>query len=374
MARISELPELTALDGADEIVVTDSGTSDLTTRASVDTLVTYLEANLDLGTTIDGINDVPGLQTALTALEDGKANVDHTHIIDQVLGLRDELDTKYDSSTAGILGNTVIIGSNSININDVVNERVADITGVSPTDARIPGNVTIGNRLVFTSTNGQIGEETPQQFKADLLLNNVDNTADVDKPISSATQSALDLKLGIDAFTEGQASQDALIAVNTAKNGITDEQSAAIVANTAKITYPTSDMNKLAGIEAGADITDTANVWSSLGVSTSGSTTKYLTERGVFTAAEADLTLDEIGGKALPTTAPGDQQGFRFSASSDEWEYTTIPTLPSAPGATSDDTNYELQVQDDGTQAWVESSGEVGGIFDRNRQVVDVDF
>ena len=282
MARISELPELTALDGADEIVVTDSGTSDLTTRASVDTLVTYLEANLDLGTTIDGINDVPGLQTALTALEDGKANVDHTHIIDQVLGLRDELDTKYDSSTAGILGATVIIGSNSININDVVNERVADITGVSPTDARIPGNVTIGNRLVFTSTNGQIGEETPQQFKADLLLNNVDNTADVDKPISSATQSALDLKLGIDAFTEGQAAQDALIAVNTAKTSISDDQSAAIVANTAKTSYPSSASTKLAGIEAGADVTDTANVWSSLGISTEGRTGYVLSERGVF--------------------------------------------------------------------------------------------
>ena len=324
MARISELPELTALDGADEIVVTDSSTSDLTTRSSVDTLVTYLEANLDLGTTIDGINDVPGLQTALTALEDGKANVDHTHIISQVLGLRDELDTKYDSSTAGILGNTVIIGSNSININDVVNEAVADITGVSPTDSRIPGNVTIGNRLVFTSTNGQIGEETPQQFKADLLLNNVDNTADVDKPISSATQSALDLKVGIDAFTEGQAAQDALIAVNTAKNGITDAQAAAIVANTAKITYPSSDSTKLAGIEAGADVTDTANVWTSLGISTTGSTGSILTERGVFVNASeipTNITKASVDG-AL--TGLGANVVLKMNADNNEVEASSI--------------------------------------------------
>ena len=272
MAAIQDLNSISSVNGSD-IWIIDDGTE--TQTATVNQLVTYLGANLSIPT---GIDDITGLQTAL----DGKASVDHTHIISQVAGLRDELDTKYDSTTAGILGTTVIIGANSININDVVSEAVADITGVSPTDSRIPGNVTIGNRLVFTSTNGQIGEETPQQFKADLQLNNVDNTTDVDKPVSNATQDALDLKLNIDAFTEGQAAQDALIASNTAKNGITDDQAAAIVANTAKTSYPTFAATKLATIESGADVTDTTNVWSSLGISTGGRTTFVLSERGVF--------------------------------------------------------------------------------------------
>ena len=362
MALIQDLNSITGFNGSD-IIIVDDGSE--TQTGTITQLTSYLSANLSIPT---GIDDIAGLQGVL----DGKAPLVHTHQISDIIDLQTELNTKFDSTTAGVVNNVVIIGNTSVDVIGLINERVADITGVSPTDSRIPGNVTSGNFLQFASADGTIGEVTANQFKSDLLLNNVDNTADLNKPISTATQTALDAKVSNTFFTSDKDTQDAAIALNTAKVSYTD--ASAVALNTAKITYPSSASTKLAGIESGADVTDTANVWSSLGVSTSGSTTKYLTERGVFTAAEADVTLDEIGGKALPNTAPGDQQGFRFDAATDVWEYTTIPSLPAAPGADSEDRDYALQIGSDGAQAWVEASGEVGGIFDRNRQVVDVDF
>ena len=283
MAAIQDLNSTSGISSTD-IYIIDNGTE--TQTGTVQQLTDYLSSNLSIPT---GISDITGLQTAL----DGKAGVDHTHIIGQIVGLQAALDSKFDANTAGILGTTVIIGPNSININDVVSEAVADITGVSPTDARIPGNVTIGNRLVFTSTNGQIGEETPAQFKADLALNNVDNTADLNKPISSATQDALDDKVDVTTYTTEQAAQDLLIAANTAKDGITQDVIDAIALNTAKRSYPMSEEAKLSGIELGADVTDTTNVWSSLGISTTGSTTSFLTQRGTFTTL-GNVDFDNI--------------------------------------------------------------------------------
>ena len=273
MGKLTELPEILALQGSDEIVITDSSASDLTTRAALDTLVTYLEANLDLGTTIDGLSDVPGLVTALAA----KSDVGHTHPISDIVGLQTTLDAKYDSTSTGIVNNTVIIGPNSVDVIGIVNEAVADITGVTPTDTRIPNNVTAGNRLVFTSSDGSIGEETPQQFKSDLELNNVDNTTDVDKPISSATQDALDLKQNASTAFDGDYNN-----LSNSPTTITDAQAMAIIENTAKRSYPQGDETKLSGIEAGADITDSANVYSALGISNSGAVNRVLSERGVY--------------------------------------------------------------------------------------------
>jgi hypothetical protein len=63
------------------------------------------------------------------------------------------------------------------------------------------------------------------------------------------------------------------VALNTAKTGITSGQASAITANTAKTTYPSADSNKLSGIEASADVTDTANVNSALATSVGTITT-----------------------------------------------------------------------------------------------------
>ena len=314
--KLSELVAAGQLDANDLLLITDTATG-TSQRITGQQVLDYVEGNIDIPT---GISDISGLQAAL----DDKANVTHTHIINDVTGLQTALDSKYDSSTAGITGNTIIIGGNAINVVDVVDDRVADITGVSPTDGRIPTSVTPNNFLQFTSSDGSIGEVTEQQLKADLLINNVDNTTDLDKPISSAVQDALDDKVSNTFFSDDKDAQDALIAVNTAKNGVTDEQSAAITANTAKRSYPQADEDKLSGVESGADVTDTANVWPALGISTAGSTGRVLTERGIFVNASevpTNITKASVDG-AL--TGLGANTVLKMNADNNEVEGSSI--------------------------------------------------
>ena len=79
------------------------------------------------------------------------------------------------------------------------------------------------------SVNGNTGAVNLD--KADIGLSNVDNTSDANKPISTATQSALDDKVDTDG-----------------SKVLSDNN------------YTTIEKNKLAGIEANADVTDATNV------------------------------------------------------------------------------------------------------------------
>ncbi|MBI9068930.1 MAG: hypothetical protein JEZ09_16660 [Salinivirgaceae bacterium] len=78
--------------------------------------------------------------------------------------------------------------------------------------------------------------------KANIELSNVDNTADAAKPVSTATQTALDAKVDKDG-TKGLSANDftdtdkANVDVNTAKTGITSAQADKITANTLKVGY-----------------------------------------------------------------------------------------------------------------------------------------
>jgi hypothetical protein len=107
-------------------------------------------------------SDVTGLSTALS----GKANTSHTHAVSDVTGLQDELDEK---ANVADLAEVATTGS----YNDLTD---------TPTIPTVP----------VTSVSGKTGDVT--LTKSDVGLANVDNTADTAKPISTAQQSALDLK------------------------------------------------------------------------------------------------------------------------------------------------------------------------------------
>jgi len=125
--------------------------------------------------------------------------------------------------------------------------------------------------------------------KSDLGLGNIDNTADADKPISTAAQTALDTKVDVvtgkglstEDFTTAekdklaaisgmntgdqdisgiatnaaaistiqteQATQDDAITLNTAKTGISQAQADAITANTAKVSNVQADWDATTG-------------------------------------------------------------------------------------------------------------------------------
>lgn len=98
-----------------------------------------------------------------------------------------------------------------------------------------------GTDGLTTSVNGvtQVAGEIILN-KADMGLGNVDNTTDLEKPIGTVTQTALDLKVDKDG-TKVLSSNDytdadkANLDTNTAKTGITTEQADEIAANTAKV-------------------------------------------------------------------------------------------------------------------------------------------
>jgi hypothetical protein len=101
---------------------------------------------------------------------------------------------------------------------------------------------------IVDSSAGETKKITPTALKTALSLNNVDNTTDANKPISSATQTALDLKVDENAaitgatktkitydakglVTAGADATTADIADSTNKRYVTDAQ-ATVIGNT----------------------------------------------------------------------------------------------------------------------------------------------
>ena len=268
--RVNALPTLGSVAAEDILHILDaSATDDVDSQTTVDAVADWIIANKSVR--ITGIDDVPGLRAAL----DGKADIVHTHTVAQVIGLQADLDAKTDVTQAQIIGRNIVLNGKSINV-------PSTIGGLQ--DDRIPNTVVVGEYLQFGTTTGGINNITGDTLKGDLNLNLVDNTADISKPVSTAQQSALDLKVDTTTYNTGQTAQDTNITTNA--TDIATNVSA-IALNTAKVSFDSASSTKLAGIEAGADVTDTANVWGSLGISGSGSTGQVLSQRGVFVDASA---------------------------------------------------------------------------------------
>jgi hypothetical protein len=147
---------------------------------SGNTLVTALALKSNVGH-MHAISDVSGLQTEL----DGKSNVGHLHTIADVSGLQTELNNRayvsHSHTPASITGGTAgqVIVSNG---------TAGTWSTVSFETPVAPGTVTQYYR----------GDKTWQTLnKTAVGLDQVDNTTDLNKPISTATQAALDLKSNV---------------------------------------------------------------------------------------------------------------------------------------------------------------------------------
>ena len=149
------------------------------------------------------VSDISGLQTSL----DGKqpsgsyASLSHTHSIENVTGLQTALDGKQASGSYAALSH---------------NHSVAEVTGLQTAlDGKQPSGsyaasshshtasqITDFNTSVSGLVNGVYAPLSSPTFtgtvggitKTMVGLGNVDNTSDANKPISSATQTALDGK------------------------------------------------------------------------------------------------------------------------------------------------------------------------------------
>ena len=93
------------------------------------------------------------------------------------------------------------------------NQKISELSAIETID-----NALDVLPIVDTSTN-TTKKVTPTQIKAALSLNNVDNTSDLNKPISTATQTALDGKQASLGFTaENAANKSTSVVTDQASN------------------------------------------------------------------------------------------------------------------------------------------------------------
>ena len=315
--RVTDLTSITSIAAEDLLHILDASITDTPDRkTTVDDLADWILANKTIY--VSSIANVSGLQAAL----DLKSDIGHTHSISEVIGLQNALDVKLDATQANISGRIINIKGVTVTIPSVAGGVIDD---------RIPASTTIGDYLRFVGTDGAIEEVTTTQVKTDLGITNVDNTSDANKPVSTATQTALDLKgdglsyvsdtlnllSGTDVLssvTITTATPVVDLAITRAADSITITNSAGTDAILLEVTSSLAglqspdDYNKLAGIEVNADVTDTGNVYSSVGINNlTGSTSDFLNRRGQWVAPMTNFTLTKaevdsvIGSGTNPT-------------------------------------------------------------------------
>ena len=150
-------------------------------------------------------------------------------------------------------------------------------------------------------------------LKSAMSLDNVDNTADVDKPVSTATQAALDLK-------EDKANKVTAWSSTTADTNYPSEKLVkdSLDNKVDKVSgkglstndYTTAEKNKLAGIETGAEVNQ--NAFSSVAVGTDTIQADTKTDTLTFVAGtnvqlSADTATDTVTISATDTTYGADR-------------------------------------------------------------------
>ena len=270
---------------------------------------------------------------------DSNSKVPIANIPDSVLGqleYKGTWDANNDSpslpSASGVKGNYYVVSV--AGVYETIDYEVGDW---------IVSNGTIWEKVdnsdKVSSVNGATGavvldtdnisEGSTNQYYTSARAN-----SDFDTRLS--TKNTGDLTEGSNLYyTEGRVSANTDVAANTAKTGISTEQSDAIVANTAKNTYPPEDATKLLGIEAGANVTDVANV----------------------TTALNSISITELSD--VSDTSPSNNQVLQFNSTSGEYEPSTINTggsVDSVNGQTGVVSLGLLELDDVGTDG---TSGQV---------------
>lgn len=165
-ANTSSLSTVATTGSYNDLLDKPSGSGNVTSVAGRTGDVTLTKSDVGLAN-VDNTSDAnKPVSTAQQTALDGKAAATHSHAQSDVTGLTTALADKANSADLATVATT---GS------------YTDLTD-KPTIPSVP----------VTSVAGKTGDVT--LVKADVGLANVDNTADSAKPVSTATQTALDLK------------------------------------------------------------------------------------------------------------------------------------------------------------------------------------
>jgi hypothetical protein len=160
-------------------------TAELATKTYANSAV---ETHQSDTTNIHGIADTADLATKTYA---DSAVTTHQNDSTNIHGIADTAALVTLTGTETLTGKTIALGSNTVS-----GTTAQFNTAITDGDfATLAGTETLTNKTI-TSPSGLV--------KADVGLENVDNTSDASKPVSTATQTALDLKANLagPTFTE----------------------------------------------------------------------------------------------------------------------------------------------------------------------------
>ena len=160
-----------------------------------------------------------------------------------------------------------------VNIEDVLTSTSV-INALSANQGKVlDGKITANNTSVNTkvdkiiTVNGHALSSNVTVTKADVGLGNVTNTSDAAKPVSTATQTELNLKLNKSSVENVLTSTSAtnalsakqgkvlkgLVDVNTGKTGISSAQASAILVNSAKVGDDLGDHTATENLKMGVN-------------------------------------------------------------------------------------------------------------------------
>ncbi len=140
-------------------------------------------------------------------------------------------DATKNAATVTLTNKTISGSSNTLSniAQSSVTSLVTDLSNKQPLDADLTtiAGLTVVNDSIMQGKSGAWAVRTPAQFKTDLVLvkadvglGNVDNTADTAKPVSTAQQTALDLKANATRVAALEA--DTIVALTDAATIATD--------------------------------------------------------------------------------------------------------------------------------------------------------
>jgi hypothetical protein len=189
-----------------------------------------------------------------TNVNDAISKAHNTHAISDVSGLQTVLDSKVDK-----------IAGKGLSTNDYTTTEKTKLSGITTGATKVEDSTTNGNikingveNVVYTHPTGTNPHGTT---KSDIGLGNIDNTSDLDKPISTATQTALNGKVDnsrvLTDVPAGAKFTDTVTTIN-GKTGIiakADIVALGIPAQDTVYTLPIATSTVLGGVKSGTDIT-----------------------------------------------------------------------------------------------------------------------